>query len=58
MNMCLRLKNITIPPAVTEIGGAAFACCTDAVLTVTRDSYAEQYAKENGFEYGYPDTED
>lgn len=55
---CIWLQSITVPDSVTQIGDDAFGYCTSLVLTVTRDSYAEQYANENGLEYTYPDAEE
>ena len=55
---CIRLQSITVPDSVTQIGDDAFGYYTSLVLTVTRDSYAEQYAKENGLEYTYSDTDE
>ena len=36
----------------------AFAGCDNLTLTVTRDSYAAQYAEKNGIPYTYPDSND
>ncbi len=46
---CDSLKSITIPRNVKEIGDNAFP--KDTVLTVGYDSYAEQWAIENGYTY-------
>lgn len=46
---CDSLTNITIPKSVEEIGDNAFPM--DTVLTVGYDSYAEEWAIENGYTY-------
>jgi hypothetical protein len=48
---CLSLFGLNIPSSVTDIGDSAFADCARLTLTVTKGSYAEQYAKENGIPY-------
>ena len=55
---CSSLTSISIPDSVTSIGVWAFSGCTSLTLTVDRDSYALQYAKENGIEYTYTDALD
>ena len=40
---------------MTSIGDWAFSGCDSLTLTVARDSYAEQYCKENGLAYTYTD---
>ena len=55
-NNCLRLESIVIPNTVTQIGENAFSGILDKdsfVLYVHPDSYAEHYAKDNGFNYEY-----
>ena len=53
---CQSLRTITIPDSVTEIGEEAFAYCDQLIITVSRDSYAAQYCKENNLNYTYPDA--
>ena len=49
---CENLSEITIPDSVTDIGDQAITGCEKLVgLIVTKDSYAEQYAKENNISY-------
>lgn len=44
---CTSLKSIYIPDSVTEIGDGAFAGCTNLIIFGLKDSYAQQYAKDN-----------
>ena len=44
---CQSLTDLTIPDSVIEIGRDAFYQCSELTLTVSKDSYAEQYAEEN-----------
>ena len=56
---CESLTSIMLPESVTIIGSDAFSDCSDALtLTVPRDSYAAQYAKEYKLNYIYPDSYD
>ena len=55
---CSSLTEITIPDSVKEIGEDAFSNCGNLTLTVTRDSYAAQYAKDNDLQYTYTDSND
>ena len=55
---CSSLTDIFIPDSVTNIGKQAFDECPNLTLTVGRNSYAEQYAKENNIPYAYPDAND
>ncbi len=48
------LKRVSIGKGETVIGRKAFGMCT-AEFTVYRNSYAEQYAQENGLSYRYAD---
>ena len=43
---------------MTSIGEDAFSECDILTLTVSRDSYACQYAIDNGLVYTYPDAND
>ena len=55
---CFSLTSLTLPDGLTSIGKSAFAYCPNLTLTVPRDSYAAQFAKENGIPYTYPDSTD
>ena len=55
---CNSLTTITLPDSVTSIGEDAFSECDILTLTVSRDSYACQYAIDNGLVYTYPDAND
>ena len=53
-------KSLTVPAeidghSVTGIGDEAFYGCGSLTLTVSRDSEAEQYCKENDLAYTYAD---
>lgn len=52
---CDSLTSITIPRSVTSIGKHAFTDCEKLIAMVGAGSYAEQYCKENGIEYVYPE---
>lgn len=48
---CTRLTDITIPDSVTSIGNFAFSGCENLTIYAPKGSYAETYAKENGFAF-------
>ena len=52
---CDSLTSITIPESVTSIGKHVFQSCSNLNLTVSPDSYAEKYAKNQGIPYVYSD---
>ena len=45
---CYSLTRLTIPDSVTSIDDEAFDGCSDLLLIVGRNTYAAQYAEENG----------
>ena len=53
---CNSLTSVTIPNSVTTIGEDAFADYGFLTLTVARGSWAEQWCKDNGMNYTYPDA--
>ena len=55
---CESLTSVTIPDSVTAIGDYAFGDCSNLTLTVSRNSYALEYAKTNNIPYTYPDAND
>jgi len=55
---CSALRTITIPGSVTSIGKDVFNECPNLTVTVTRDSYAHQWCKENNVKFTYPDSYD
>ena len=55
---CDSLTSITLPDGLTSIGNQAFAECPNLTLTVPRDSYAVEYAKERNLPYTYIDSMD
>lgn len=48
---CSSLESIKIPRSVTEIGDDVFADCDNLTIHCNKNSYAEQYAKENNIKY-------
>lgn len=50
---CWSLQNLIIPKNVTNIGYDAFSNCDELTLTVIKDTYAEDYAIDNGIPYVY-----
>ena len=50
---CEQLSSVTIPGSVTRIGDYAFDEQRNIVLTVKRESYAEEYALKKGFTVEY-----
>ena len=59
---CDELASVSIPEGVTNIASSAFFYFRDhppkLVLTVVRDSYAMEYAKQAELPYTYPDSLD
>lgn len=52
---CWFLSHITIPDSVTSIGDGAFEAYA-LTLIVSRDSWAEEWCKDNGIDYIYSDA--
>lgn len=48
------LASVTIPDSVTAIGQLAFSDCPSLTLTVSGNSYAEQYCLNNDLKVTYP----
>ena len=54
---CFALSAVALPEGLTSIGEGAFDGCLDTfTLTVPRDSYAHQYAIDNGIPYTCSDA--
>lgn len=53
---CSSLTSINLPDSVTFIDVEAFDNCPNLTLTVSRNSYALEYAKTNSIPYTYPDV--
>ena len=47
---CTELRSVKMPEGVLEIAEDAFEGCSKAVFYCEKNSYAEQYAKENGIQ--------
>jgi len=52
---CESLTSVAIPASITFIGENAFSQCEKLTMTVTKGSYAEQYAIENKIPYEFVD---
>lgn len=48
---CENLTSVTLPDSLTFIGDYAFMY--EVVLSISRDSYAEEYASQYSFSYTY-----
>lgn len=55
---CGQLEKITIPKNVIDISPAAFSGCPNAVIYCYTDSYAHQYAVDNGIDFVLIDAPD
>ena len=56
---CSSLTSATLPDSLTSIGDFAFMGCPGGLtLIVSQDSYAHQYAIDNGLSYTHPDVND
>ena len=54
---CSSLTIIALPESLTFLGKDTFKDCT-LTLAIPRDSWLEQWCKENGLRYTYPDSLD
>ena len=54
---CSALSRLEIPDSVTQIAENAFEGCDNLVICCTKDSYALQFAVENGIAYVITDAE-
>ena len=50
---CAALTSVSIPETVKFIGERAFEGCENLTLIVVKNSYAAQYAEENGIPYTF-----
>ena len=48
---CKDVKTITIPSSVVQIDNNPFADCADVTIYAPSNTFAEQYAKENGIPF-------
>lgn len=48
---CSSLGSVVLPEGLRSIGDGAFEDCTHLVLAVPQDSFAQQYAQDNGIPY-------
>lgn len=48
---CSQLRSVLIPDSVESIAGNAFDGCDDIVIYCAKNSYAEQYATDNGIPF-------
>lgn len=59
---CSNLESLSVPDSITFIGesafGNVFTPSEKLVLTVSRDSFAKEYAEMNNIPYAYPDSND
>ena len=56
---CTELTEITLPASLTSFGKEPFHFCSALkTITVSAGSYAEQYCKQKGLNYTYPDAND
>ncbi len=55
---CESLEKVTIPDSVTEIGADAFLGCHKLVIVCSEDSFAHEYATENGISVELIESED
>lgn len=53
---CDSLGSVEIPNSVIFISDGVFEDCANVTLTVEHDSYADQWAKDNGVICIYPDS--
>ena len=53
--LCENLENVQIPSSVLSIASDAFSGCERLVLIVEPNSFAEEFAKNNGISYKYSD---
>ncbi len=55
---CCSLESITIPNSVTSIGDGAFDRCNLLTVYCSKDSFAHNYADENGINYEFMNVDD
>ena len=49
--MCLSLKSVKISPSVVSMAEGLFEDCKNVTIFCKKNSYAEEYAKENNMHY-------
>ena len=55
---CEGLNVLTLPDTILNIGEDAFIFCDNLTLTVSQNSFAEEYCKTNKLDYIYPESLD
>ena len=48
---CKNIEKFKLPKSITKIGISSFGACDNATIWVYKDSFAKNYAKENGLNY-------
>lgn len=52
---CKALSSVVLPESMERIDVSAFQGCKKITFTVPLNTYAEQYCKDNGLSFVYPE---